>query len=391
MSEWKEHILGDFTEIQTGPFGSLLHASDYVNIGIPSIMPTNIGDRLNIVTDGIVFVNEKDIERLKKYTVKEGDIVYSRRGDVEKCALITKNQNGWLCGTGCLRIRIVKKELSPKFCAYYLSTPEIKSWVLNSAVGTTMPNLNTSILYDLPLEIPSILIQNQIAEILSSIDDKIALLFNQNNTLEQLAQTLFRQWFIEGAEESWEKILLKNIYVFEKGIEPGSDNYLDAPEIDSIRFIRVGDMKDGRVSIYINPNLAKEKLCSKNDLLISFDGTVGRTVFGIEGCFSSGIRKIYSENKILDSLWIKHQIFTTKEIQDEINMHATGTVILHAGSSIDYLSMKIPPLDKISEYGEIIEPLYEKMQFNLNQITILKKQFKILLPKLMSGEARVKN
>ena len=74
MSEWKEYKLKEFAEIQTGPFGSQLHAADYVNFGTPSIMPTNIGNRLNIVTDKIVFVGDKDIDRLKKYTVKETDI-----------------------------------------------------------------------------------------------------------------------------------------------------------------------------------------------------------------------------------------------------------------------------------------------------------------------------
>ena len=110
MADWKEYKLGDFAEIQTGPFGSQLHAADYVLNGIPSIMPTNIGSRLNIVTDNIVCITEKDAERLKKYTVKSGDIVYSRRGDVEKCAFITSEQNGWLCGTGSVRIRFISNQ-----------------------------------------------------------------------------------------------------------------------------------------------------------------------------------------------------------------------------------------------------------------------------------------
>ena len=154
MVDWKEHKLKDFAEVQTGPFGSQLHAADYVSSGIPSIMPTNIGSRLNIITDGIVYITKEDAERLKKYTVKADDIVYSRRGDVEKCAFITPEQNGWLCGTGCLRIRFFSKEIDPGFCAYYLSTPKIKSWVLNSAVGSTMPNLNSTILGSLPLKVP---------------------------------------------------------------------------------------------------------------------------------------------------------------------------------------------------------------------------------------------
>jgi len=390
MSEWKEYKLKEFTEIQTGPFGSQLHASDYVNFGIPSIMPTNIGNRLNIVTDKIVFVGEEDIERLKRYTVKESDIVYSRRGDVEKCAYITKDQIGWLCGTGCLRIRFTSKNISPKFCAYYLSTPQIKSWVLNSAVGTTMPNLNTTILGELPLIIPNIDEQVMIAEVLTSIDDKINLLLRQNQTLQKLAATIFRQWFVENGDDNSKEIQLKDIYTFEKGIEPGSKFYSENPNSNSIRFIRVGDMEDNRATLYIDKELSKGKTCTKNDLLVSFDGTVGRVMFGVEGCYSSGMRKIYSENPLFNSLWLKHQIFTSKEIQDEINVHVSGTVILHAGSSIEYLKIKFPNKEKLKECHEVINPLYDKIEKNILQTESLKEIRETLLPKLMNGEATIK-
>lgn len=145
MSAWHKCTLGEFADIQTGPFGSQLHAADYVEVGIPSIMPTNIGSRLEISTANIACITESDAKRLERYLVAENDIVYSRRGDVEKCAFITKKQSGWLCGTGCLRVRFVSSEIDPHFCAYYLSTEEIRGWVSGNSVGTTMPNLNSSI------------------------------------------------------------------------------------------------------------------------------------------------------------------------------------------------------------------------------------------------------
>ncbi len=200
MSEWRECKLGDVADIQTGPFGSQLHSSDYVPVGIPSIMPTNIGTRLEINRNNIACITEDDAQRLVKYLVKDGDIVYSRRGDVEKCAFITKNESGWLCGTGCLRVRFISDEVSPNFCAYYLSTDEMKGWVSGNAVGTTMPNLNSSILRRLPLSLPSLPEQKAIAAVLTSLDDKIDLLHRQNLTLEAMAETLFRQWFVVEAQ-----------------------------------------------------------------------------------------------------------------------------------------------------------------------------------------------
>ena len=142
MSEWAEFILGKIADIQTGPFGSQLHASDYVEFGIPVIMPKNIGQRLDISLDSIAHITEKDAKRLQKYRVKPNDIVFSRRGDVEKCAFITDEMDGWLCGTGGLKVYFQSENVLPRFMAYYFSTSESKHWLTSHAVGTTMPNLN---------------------------------------------------------------------------------------------------------------------------------------------------------------------------------------------------------------------------------------------------------
>ena len=104
MSEWKEYRLEDIAEIQTGPFGSQLHKSDYVPVGVPCIMPTNIGSHLDLSIDGIARIKEEDAIRLSKHIVHTGDIVYARRGDIEKCAYVKDSQDGWFCGTGCLEV-----------------------------------------------------------------------------------------------------------------------------------------------------------------------------------------------------------------------------------------------------------------------------------------------
>ncbi len=172
MEKWKEYKLGEVAIIQTGPFGSQLHKSDYVDAGVPCIMPTNIGKNLDIISDGIAHISENDAQRLSRHLVAVGDIIYARRGDIEKCAYIQEQQDGWFCGTGCLRIRI-NKDADSHFIAYQLSTSEVKSWIVGNAVGTTMLNLNSSILSDLPILLPSLSSQRQITSILKSLDDKM--------------------------------------------------------------------------------------------------------------------------------------------------------------------------------------------------------------------------
>lgn len=137
-------------------------------------MPQNIGDNV-IHAEGIARIQESDALRLAKYRMRNGDIVYSRRGDVEKRALVRENNEGWLCGTGCLRVRLGEQsEHFPAFVSYLLGTEEARAWIVRHAVGATMPNLNTSILAAVPLQVPEPTEQRAIAEVLSSLDDKIA-------------------------------------------------------------------------------------------------------------------------------------------------------------------------------------------------------------------------
>jgi type I restriction enzyme S subunit len=199
-SEWRSTTLGQVVEegggfIQTGPFGSQLHASDYVAKGIPTIMPANMANNRVDIT-GIARITEEDAERLSKHIVQPDDIVYSRRGDVTLKALIRESDEKMICGTGCLLVR-PGKGIDPKFLTYHLSSPQNQEWIIRHAIGATMPNLNQGILSNVPLHVPSISIQKAIAHILGTLDDKIELNRQMNATLEAMAQALFQSWFVD--------------------------------------------------------------------------------------------------------------------------------------------------------------------------------------------------
>ena len=183
-------------DIQTGPFGSQLHASDYVTDGTPAIMPTNIRDsRVN--ERDIARIGREDLERLQRYRVQVGDIVYPRRGDVEKRALIGEQEDGWLCGTGCLRVRFGAGKVDASYAAHYLGHSRVRDWIKQHAHGATMPNLNTAILSELPFVIPPLEEQRAIARVLGALDDKIELNRRTSGTLEEMARALFRSWFVD--------------------------------------------------------------------------------------------------------------------------------------------------------------------------------------------------
>ncbi|WP_285752086.1 restriction endonuclease subunit S [Lentzea sp. NBRC 105346] len=212
---WQDHNLGSLTKespilppgwtrttlgalcatggggIQTGPFGSQLHASDYVESGTPSVMPQNIGD--NIITeDGIARVSLHDINRLSKYLLQEGDIVYSRRGDVKRRSLVRPHESGWLCGTGCLRVR-TGASVEPLFMSHYLGEPEVQEWILQRAIGATMPNLNTSIMSELPVTLPPREVRQRFTDELSAVDARATHGLHENRILVDLRDTLLPQ------------------------------------------------------------------------------------------------------------------------------------------------------------------------------------------------------
>ncbi len=245
MEEWKEYKLGDISEIQTGPFGSQLHQSDYVEKGTPCIMPTNIGSQLDIKTNGIAHVKDEDVARLHRHCVKVGDIIYSRRGDIEKCAYINQHEEGWLCGTGCLRIRVNAEKATPHFVAYQLATKTCKRWVVNNAVGTTMPNLNTGILKELPLLLPPMDVQMQSVSVLSALDDKIAVNRRICENLEAQAQALFKHWFIDFAPFKNGKFVESELGMIPEGWKVG--RLSEIADINPSRTI-----KKGTISTYLD-------------------------------------------------------------------------------------------------------------------------------------------
>jgi type I restriction enzyme S subunit len=191
---WILRLLGEICataggDIQTGPFGTQLHAADYVPIGVPSVMPKDLKDD-RISEEGVARIREEDARRLMMYRLEEGDIVVSRRGDVERRALVTQRERGWLCGTGCLRIRAGGTHEDCIFLYYYLGHPTVRAWIVRHAQGATMPNLNTRILGSLPVLLPPPAIRARVCSLLEPMHMRREANFDESATLAQLRDTL---------------------------------------------------------------------------------------------------------------------------------------------------------------------------------------------------------
>lgn len=194
---WEQRKLGDISEIKTGPFGSTLHADDYVSDGIPIITTEHFKTgTLPIKKDGLPQVSENDFNRLSAYILNEGDIVFSRVGSVDINALITPFQNNWLFSGRVLRVR-PQGENSSQFLHTLLETESVRSDIRTRAVGQTMPSINTEILKITPLFLPtSIAEQERLGEYFHNLDHLITLHQQKCEELKKIKKFMLQKMFV---------------------------------------------------------------------------------------------------------------------------------------------------------------------------------------------------
>ena len=174
--------------LQTGPFGSQLHASEYVESGVPVIMPKDISNgRVSDLYSAQI--SEHKVGELSRHKVLAGDILFARRGDIGRAGLVTQSEEGWVCGTGCFRFRPTNQEVS-RFLRHWVEWPPTVQWLNNHAVGQTMLNLNTSILGRLPVALPSEEEQSRIADVMEAVTEQIQALEHETKGRNALKGSL---------------------------------------------------------------------------------------------------------------------------------------------------------------------------------------------------------
>lgn len=396
--KWETTTLGSICQrgggfIQTGPFGSQLHAADYVETGIPTIMPKNIGEN-KVIEDGISRITHEDAERLRKYRVQSGDIVYSRRGDVTLRALILEQQNGWLCGTGSLMVRLGKGLVDPRFASYYLGDPSVREWIKRHAVGATMPNLNTSIMSAVPFIHPPLSEQRAIAGILGALDDKIEVNRRMNVTLESMARAVFREITKDG---DGKETTIGDVVTIVGGTTPSTKNPAFWDDGD-IHWATPKDLAALKSPFLLETNSRITKLGLKEigsgllpvgTVLLSSRAPIGYLAIAqIPVAINQGFIAIKCTEEAPNYFilnWVK-------ESMEEIIARANGSTFLEISKS-NFRPMKItvPPLERMKTFVGQVEPLYQKIVANLKESRTLGRLRDSLLPKLIRGEVRVKD
>ncbi|MCF4008620.1 restriction endonuclease subunit S [Rheinheimera sp. UJ63] len=400
-------------KIHTGPFGSQLHASDYVPKGIPCIMPANMKNN-RVDLSNIAFITELDAKRLSKYIVKENDIVYSRRGDVTQKALIRKHEEGYFCGTGCLLLRPGKK-FDARFLTHYLSTQKIQNWIVSQAVGATMPNLNTGILSSIPFHGPEKAEQERIANVLSAIEEKIELNNRINAELEAMAKTLYDYWFVQfdfpdangkpyktsGGKlvyntalkreipEGWNDSSLVDIAIFTNGI--ACQKYYPTGSEPTYKVIKIREFSSGfdDSSESVHQGVPEKVVVNDGDILFSWSATLDVKLWtGGKGALNQHIFKVTS-----DSYPKTFYYFEVLKYLEYFKMVAELRKTTMGHITKDHLiasRISLPPKELIQAIDAKLSPMLSKIIINNQQNTKLAKLRDWLLPMLMNGQVTVK-
>ncbi len=389
MGEWKETTLAQVCAessggIQTGPFGSQLHAQDYVPKGIPVVMPQDIADN-RIDSVAIARISVKDRDRLLKYALCAGDIVYSRRGDVGRRALVRADNEGWLCGTGCLRVRVSDQRVHDStFLSYLLGTEEARSWIVRHAVGATMLNLNTSILGRLPLRIPGVSTQRAIAEVLGALDDKIAA----NERLVSLSDALAEAHFEAAtSEQRAHRLPLSSLARFINGRAftkhaTGSGRVV----------IRIAELNSGigASSVYNDLAVAEDNLARPGDLLFAWSGslTVARW-FRPEAIVNQHIFKVVPVEGV--PVWLINQALRARLADFRSIAANKATTMGHIQRRHLDEPVHVPAADEIARLDGLMSSLWARALAAEVETLQLAATRDELLPLLMSGRLRVKD
>jgi type I restriction enzyme, S subunit len=428
--EWREATLGEICDevggiIQTGPFGSQLHESDYSTDGVPVVMPKDIIEG-RIVTQSVARISPEHVKRLSRHKLELGDIVYGRRGDIGRQALIRLEQKGWLCGTGCLRLSLGDSVIDSLFFHYYLRQESVIRWISNQAVGATMPNLNTGILRSVPVSFPSLPDQRRIAGILSAYDDLIENCQRRIRILGEMARSLYREWFVYfrfpchenhplvpsslgDIPEGWEVKPLKSLMVDHIGGGWGKD-IADEDHTEPAWVIRGTDIPNARSSriagvphrFHTESNLRTRRL-QAGDILFEVSGgskgqPVGRTLlvtpellsaFGDKSVICASFCKRIRPDAACYGSELMYLSFLEGYESGEIEqfqVQSTGISNFKWTEYIAKIERVIPPESLRFRFRELVVPLFSQIATIGLQIQNLRRTRDLLLPRLLSGQ-----
>ncbi|BEA34547.1 TPA: restriction endonuclease subunit S [Citrobacter freundii] len=364
--------------------------TDFVSSGIPFVMASDINNsQIDLV--GCKFISKQQALSLRKGFAKTGDVLLTHKATLGRTAIVPPLKTDFIMLTPQVTYYRVKDKnrINNHYLKYYFDTPDFQQTLANHGdAGSTRAYIGITAQHDLPVILPPINEQKAIASVLSSLDDKIDLLQRQNKTLESLANTMFRQWFVEGAPDDWETKPLSEVATFTNGL--ACQKFPAIPGKPSLPVLKIKELNNGisSGSDLATASVKENYIVNHGDVIFSWSASLMVKIWSGPICvLNQHLFKVSSDTypKWFYFEWCKHYLEQFISISQS---HAT-TMGHIKRQDLDEAMVKIPSNNELVAMTAEMEPLLSQRIENMRQIRTLECLRDTLLPKLMSGDIRV--
>lgn len=402
MIEWNDLTIGELVDkgeadLQTGPFGTQLKASDYVDEGTPVINVRNVGFG-NIRLKDLEYLDEAMVEKLHVHQLKRDDIVFARKGAVERHALIDGESEGWIQGSDCLRLRISSDRVSRQFLSYYFLTSAHQYWMeAVCSFGATMSSLNQDIVKHIAFPNPPVAVQEKVVAVLKTYDDAIGNCDRRIQILETTAEQTFREWFVrmrfpgfksatfqKGVPSDWAQTTLGKTATMVMGQSPKSEFYNEIG--DGLPF-------NQGVGTYGRRFPKRKTFCSidgrrahEGDILFSVRAPVGRlNIADCEMIVGRGLAALRHKDDLNSYLFYLLKVAFSNE-----DIIGNGAIFNSVGKD-ELANFKIfgPTSSLVERFDAFASPIDEQINELTRSIALLTESRNSLLRRLIAGRLDV--
>ncbi|WP_139800718.1 restriction endonuclease subunit S [Geothermobacter hydrogeniphilus] len=421
-TNWIKTSLGELqrngrASVQTGPFGTMLKAAEYSNFGVPVISVGEIQSGYLLISDRTPKVSDSTKKRLPQFVLKAGDIVFGRKGAINRNAIVGEDQAGWFLGSDGIRLRL-SDDIDSVFVSYQFRSSAVGKWLLQNSSGSIMPSLNQKILDRLPIWLPNTGEQQKIAAVLSAFDAKIDCNNRINAELEAMAKTLYDYWFVQfdfpdqngrpykssGGKMVYNPTLKREIpagwedssILAVADLLGGGTPTKKKPEYwnGAIPFFTPTDA-DGSIYKFATADYITEeglrksstKLFGKNTVFITARGSVGKLVLaGVDMAMNQSCYALQAKSGISHT----YLFFLTRELIHHLEVKSSGSVFNSIVSNdIEFTKLAIPDTAVVERFAAVVESAFQRIANNTLENQHLTQLRDWLLPMLMNGQVTV--
>ena len=390
-SEWKVYSVQELIDLDMleepmdGNHGGIHpKSSDYVSSGVPFIMANNLSNG-KVDYDNCAFISEQQATTLRKGFAHPGDVLLTHKATIGRTAIVGDEYDTIILTPQVTYYR-VKHGISNRYLKYYFDSSEFQQTLSNWAgSGSTRAYLGITAQRKLPIVLPPMETQEKIAGLCGALDEKIYLNNAINNNLEQQAQAIYQQMFVDNPSPEWKEGTLSDIADITMGQSPSGSSYNEESN-GTIFFQGRAEFGFRFPTVRLFTTEPKRMACA-NDTLMSVRAPVGDlNVAHTDCCIGRGLAAIHSKTN--HQSFVLYTMFSLKKQLDVFN--GEGTVFGSINrNSLNEMPILIPSDEKLDEFEGIVAPMDTAIRNNYDEICRLEQIRDSLLPKLMSGELDV--